>query len=115
MFFGELLIVVSRVHGSTITIKLPHVIMYACPNFGVHDLHVQIPKKKILSSFILIQNEKLLIRQKLILKFYLKNLRLNLKNILKSVKLCFLVNFDIIINYIFPKNVIEIHQVSQKI
>ena len=46
-----------------------------------------------------------------------KNPHLNPKNTfqkiycLKSAKLCFLVTFDIIINYIFPKNVSEIHQV----
>ena len=31
-------------HGSTIIIKLPYVIMYVCQNFGVPDIHGQIPK-----------------------------------------------------------------------
>ena len=35
-------------------------------------------------------------------------------NCLKSIKFCFLVTFDIIISHIFPENVIDIHQVSQK-
>ena len=32
----------------------------------------------------------------------------------ESVKLCFLVTFNIIVSYIFPENFIEIHHVSQK-
>ena len=63
-----------------------------------------------------------LIRQKLILKFHLKKidvltLRIYFKNVLseESVKLCYLVVFNIIVIYIFSKNFIAIHQVSQKI
>ena len=33
----------------------------------------------------------------------------------ESVKLCFLISFNIIVSYIFPKNFMEIHQVFQKI
>ena len=33
----------------------------------------------------------------------------------EKVKLCFLVTFNMIINYVFSENFIEIHQVSQKI
>ena len=33
----------------------------------------------------------------------------------ESLKLCFLVTFNIIISYIFPDNFTEIHQVPQKI
>ena len=29
--------------GSTITIKLQYVITYLCQNFGIHDVHGQIP------------------------------------------------------------------------
>ena len=45
-----------------------------------------------------------------------ENPRLNPKNTFqKCAKLCFLVTFNIIVNYIFPKTFIEIHHVSQKV
>ena len=65
----------------------------------------------------------LVIQQKLILKFYLKkNWSFDPKNIFQkntlseeSVKLCFLVTFNIIRSYIFLKKFVEIHPVFQKI
>ena len=58
--------------------------------------------------------ERLLIQQKLILKFHLKKIltltqEYIFKNILsaESVKLCFLVTFNIIVSYSFSENVIE--------
>ena len=58
--------------------------------------------------------ERLLIQQKLILKFHLKKIltltqEYIFKNILsaESVKFCFLVTFNIIVSYSFSENVIE--------
>ena len=62
-----------------------------------------------------------LTRQKLILKFYSKNIRLNPKNSKNMLSeecqallffLFFFVTFNIITSYIFPENFIEFHQVS---
>ena len=122
---------------STITIKSLYVITYVCQNFGVRDVLGKYQKtyKRLYTFYIVIF---LTIFAKLVLiriewriansakanievSFKKRNPRHNPKNIfkknycLKRVKLCFLVTFNIIINYIFPENFTEIHEVFQKI
>ena len=83
----------------------------------VHTFNLVIFLTIFPKHFLFKWNERLLIREKLILKFHSKkNPRCNRyisKKILskESVKFCFLIAFNIIISYIF----LEIHQISQKI
>ena len=39
--------------GSTIIMKLPYVIMYVYQNFGIRDIHGQIPKSIYQASYLL--------------------------------------------------------------
>ena len=70
--------------GSTITIESSDVITYVCQKFAVRNVRGQIPESLyqasylipsdfpnfLLSSFLFRQNERLLVLQKLILKFH---------------------------------------------
>ena len=60
------------IEGSTITIKSLYMITSTCQNFDVRDVHVQIPKQLLLHPFLFKQNGRLLIWQKLIMKFHSK-------------------------------------------
>ena len=111
------------IEGSTITIKSLYMITSTCQNFDVRDVNVQIPKQLLLHPFLFKQNGRLLIWQKLIMKFHSKKihtliLRIDFKKyiIWRKCKALFFSHFlNIIISYIFPRNFIEIHQVSWKI
>ena len=50
---GMIVAYLKWLQGSTITIKLLYVITYVCQNFGVHNVHGQIPKGIYQASLLL--------------------------------------------------------------
>ena len=118
-----LLIFFLPISAWTVTPKLPYMITYVCQTFVIRDIRGQIPKRIYQAPYHLPSDfpKRLVIRQKLILKFHSKKMQaLTLRIYFKKYTVwweckAFFLVFFYIISYIFLENVIKIHQVSQEI